>query len=95
MPCSTNSANGEGLKLKLDGASTRFCDAGALLASVMSLMAADLVTETVWSEKMDEAVYAECQHFNSKMRASRRDMMNDGSSISKGTAGAESVVMEM
>ena len=58
-------------------------------------MAAELVTETVWSEKMDEAAYAECQYFSSKMRASRRDMMKEGSSMSKGTAGAESVIVEM
>ena len=80
-----HNANGEGLKLKLDGSSSRFCDAGALLASAVSLMAADLVTETVWSEKMDEGVYAECQHFNSKMRASRRETLNDA--ISGSTSG--------
>ena len=33
----------EGLKLKLDGSSSRFCDAGRLLASVTALMAAEVV----------------------------------------------------
>jgi hypothetical protein len=89
---SMHSANGEGLKLKLDGSSSRFCDAGALVASVVSLMAADVVTETVWSESVNEDVYTECQHFNSKMRANRRQMLNGAASGSSGPTGPESGV---
>jgi hypothetical protein len=51
----------EGLKLKLDGSSSRFCDAGRLLASVTALMAAEVVTAEVWGEQVDPEVYEECQ----------------------------------
>lgn len=93
--CARSSTNGDGLRLKLDGASSRFCDAGALLTSVLSLMAADSITDAVWVENMDNEVYAECQHFNSKMRASRREAVKDADPATKRPPSTGNTAVEM